>query len=79
MELTLDKTRTPGAVAEVFWLALNALSEPERQAVLKRLQDVPVTQSTIVVRPVHILESLRGLVAWGGDALEDSERLYDNL
>ncbi len=27
--------------------------------------------------PVEQLEGLAGIVSWGGDALEDSERLYD--
>ncbi|MBI4594991.1 MAG: DUF2281 domain-containing protein [Candidatus Tectomicrobia bacterium] len=27
--------------------------------------------------PASSLDSLTGLVAWGGDALSDSERLYD--
>ncbi len=74
--------QTPQAIAEVFWLAFNALGEPEKQAVLRRFQAVSEQEfnpnkSAIEVKPVHLSSQLIGLVSWGGDALEDSEKLYD--
>jgi hypothetical protein len=70
-------TRTPDAVAEVFALAFNALTNVEQQAVLKRLHKVTAPNTKLVVQPATTLRDLCGLVAWGGDALEDSERLYE--
>ncbi len=70
--------RTPEAIAEVFWLAFNALSEEEREAVLERLQG-SLENGDISPQPASSLRDLVDLVAWGGDALLDSERYYDDL
>lgn len=78
MIATPEQTRTPEAVAEIFWLAFQALNQREQRAVLHRLQQAK-TLSEEILKPVHVLHELAGLVAWGGDALEDSERYYDDL
>ena len=39
---------------------------------LRAKEDIPVS-----FLPASHLDNLVGLVAWGGDALADSERLYD--
>jgi len=70
--------RTPEATAEVFWLAFNALSAEEQEAVLERLQGT-LENSDISPQPASSLRDLVDLVAWGGDALLDSERYYDDL
>ena len=41
--------------------------------VFLRTRKVPLIPSL----PASFLDSLTGLVAWGGDALADTERLYD--
>jgi len=69
--------RTPEAIAEVFWLAFNALSEEEQEAVLERLQ--ASCQLDLSPQPADSLRKLVGLIAVGGDALLDSERYYDDL
>ncbi len=73
----LPTERTPEAMAEVFWLAFNGLSEPEKQAIMQRLLAVKEKKSNVVVKPVHLSDKLIGLVSLGGDAVEDSERYYD--
>ncbi len=70
--------RTPEALAEVFWLAFNALSEAEKQAILKRLQTT-MDDVDLAPQPASSLSELVGWVAWGGDALLDSERYYEDL
>jgi hypothetical protein len=77
MRSIIGAIRTPDAVAEVFALAFNALTNVEQQAVLKRRREVAAPNTKLVVQPATTLRDLCGLVAWGGDALEDSERLYD--
>jgi hypothetical protein len=77
MIATPEQTRTPEAVAEIFWLAFQALNEQEQQAVLARLRPARSSSLQLVAQSASTLLALRGLVAWGGDALEDSERLYD--
>jgi hypothetical protein len=76
MQTRVDTTRTPDAIAEVFGLAFNALTNAEQQAVLKRLHEITAPSAKLVVQPATTLRDLCGLVAWGGDALEDSEQLY---
>ena len=76
MQSIADTTRTPDAVAEVFWLAFTALTNTEQQAVLKRLHEGADPSAKLVVQPATTLRDLCGLVAWGGDALEDSERSH---
>ena len=70
--------QTPEAIAEVFWLAFNALSKPEQKAVLIRLQ-AATDDLDLAPQPASSLSELVGWVAWGGDALLDSERYYDDL
>ncbi len=70
--------RTPEAMAEVFWLAFNGLSALEKQAVLIRLQTA-TDDVDFAPQPARSLSELVGWVAWGGDALLDSERYYDDL
>ncbi len=70
--------RAPEAIAEVFWLAFSALSKPEQNAVLTRLQTA-TDDVDLAPQPASSLSELVGLVAWGGDALLDSERYYDDL
>jgi hypothetical protein len=41
------------------------------------VQAQPPTALILHTLPASHLHSLTGLVAWGGDALADSERLYD--
>jgi hypothetical protein len=77
MTMMLDTPRSPEAVAEVFWLAFKALNKPEQDAVLHRLLSVSAASARVSLQPASTLLALRGLVAWGGDALKDSEALYD--
>jgi hypothetical protein len=70
--------QTPEAIAKVFWLAFNALSKSEQKAVLTRLQ-VTTDDVELSPQPASSLSELVGWVAWGGDALLDSERYYDDL
>jgi hypothetical protein len=42
------------------------------------VQPQAVTKLTIRTVPASHLDSLTGLVAWGGDAVEEAERLYDD-
>jgi hypothetical protein len=79
MALTLEYPYTPEAVAEVFWLAFRSLPEVEQRAVLERLlqKPVPRLKTKLAPQPADHLLQLSGIVALGGDAVEDSERLYD--
>jgi hypothetical protein len=79
MQRPLEVERTADAMAEVFWLAFKTLSDSQRKAVLHRLQNGTRPQSQIIVKPVHILATLQGLVELGGDAVEDTERYYSEL
>ncbi len=69
--------RTPEATAEVFWLAFNALSAEEQDAVLARLQASCLL--ALSPQPADSLHKLLGLIAVGGDAGLDSEQYYDDL
>ncbi len=77
MQTTFTLDQAPDAMAEIFWLAFTQLSEREKQAVLHKFKVAVGTLPTQTVKTAHIAHTLVGLVAWGGDALEDSERLYD--
>jgi hypothetical protein len=77
MIATPEQTRTPEAVAEIFWLAFQTLNERERRAVLRKLRRA--MPSPLVAQPANSLRQMAGLVSWGGDALADSERYYDDL
>ena len=58
-------------IVEVFDFALFV---KEREA--KR--GMTVHRPTVQVIPASQLDALVGLVSWGGDAVVDTERLYDN-
>jgi hypothetical protein len=58
-------------IAEVFDFALFV---KEREAKKGMTVHRPIVQ----VMPAAQLDALVGLVAWGGDAVADTERLYDN-
>jgi len=45
--------------------------------VFLRTRKVQEDHSFVPSLPASTLDHLTGLVAWGGDALVDSERLYD--
>jgi hypothetical protein len=55
--------------------ALKRLSPARRQQLLGQLEDD--TSPAVRVIPATELDKWTGLIAVGGDALEDSERLYD--
>ena len=77
MSTLIESVRTPQAIAEVFWLAFSALDKPEQDAVLKRLLSASTPTVKLSPQPAGTLLALRGLVQWGGDAVADSEALYD--
>ncbi|MBU0510225.1 MAG: hypothetical protein KKD28_04180 [Chloroflexi bacterium] len=56
-------------IAEVLYFAVFM---KERAGEEKRISRIPLKSM-----PANHLKYLVGLVAWGGDALEDAERLYD--
>ena len=60
---------------DVLLRALRRLPIPRRQELLRKLEE-PVAPMTRGV-PAAELDRLTALIAIGGDALEDSERLYD--
>ena len=53
------------------------LKEQETAKDRRRVQAQPPTALILHTLPASHLHSLTGLVAWGGDAIADSERLYD--
>ncbi len=55
--------------------ALKQLSPARRQQLLHQLEDE--TLPVVRVVPATELDKWTGLIAVGGDALEDSERLYE--
>ena len=57
-------------VAEVLDFALFVRQREEKESGARRDQRVPSV-------PAAQLDGLVALVAWGGDALTDTERLYD--
>jgi hypothetical protein len=61
---------------DVLLRALRRLPDRRRNELLRKLEE----PQGLVVKGVQAaeLERLEGLIALGGDALEDSERLYDD-
>src|SRR2546429_216073 len=53
------------------------LKERETAKDRRRVQAQPPTALILPTLPASHLPSLTGLVAWGGDAIADSERLYN--
>lgn len=74
MQMTSLMQQEPNAMAEIFWLAFKQLSEREQQAVLHKFKVSTDAWRVRTIKTARIAHALSGLVAWGGDALEDSER-----
>jgi putative heme degradation protein len=55
--------------------ALRRLTPERRRELLARLGERQMVQ--VVTVPIEQIEPLIGILSIGGDALEDSERLYD--
>jgi hypothetical protein len=72
------KMQEADAMAEIFVMAFRTLPRRVQVTILKRLQEPP-SGIQLAPQPPGTLRSLAGLVAWGGDAVEDSERYYDDL
>lgn len=72
----MNATITLELPENVLVAALRKLSPTRRQYLLAELKPV----STFVLRtvPASDLDKLTGLISVGGDALEDSERIYDD-
>jgi hypothetical protein len=72
---TLDKLQAE-KLGEVLGFVL-FLKERATVKDRRSVQAQPLTALILHTLPASHLHSLTGLVAWGGDALADSERLYD--
>ena len=57
--------------------AVRRLSPERRRHLLEQLGSESSTKMKLVTIPAEQLEPLIGIISVGGDALEDSERLYD--
>ena len=44
----------------------------------RRVDLQPLQKTAVYFTPASQLDGLVGLIAWGGDALADTERLYEN-
>jgi hypothetical protein len=58
---------------------LAALSSLEREAVIDAARKVANDQKALPTTSWQALRSLKGIVSLGGNALEDSEALYDEF
>jgi hypothetical protein len=75
MEGPMTVTVTLELPDNVLIQALRQLSPARRQQLLRQLEDE--TPPVVRVVPATELDKWTGLIAVGGDALEDSERLYE--
>jgi hypothetical protein len=70
---TLNKVLEDLPEEKVFELIRFAISLGEQSKSILRCFDGPAVKAV----PVSRLRELAGAVAWGGDALEETERLYE--